>query len=412
MSFLTDDDIDAPIQSHFDELTLRFTILFISALLCIFLWSVFIDDILQKIVTFFSVCDDACLNIYDPTQWSRIRWFSSILLGVFSVLPLALYHTYQFSKTGLLPQEKRMLKIWLVCAFTSLPFTIITSLYTLEFIFEYGHQNQLEFGLQPKYDMIMMLSYWTNLTLFLFLFWMTMATFGLLSVFKILTVESMSLWLTRILGLGSLLIVTSFPAQEFQIALYTAICYVVGSTIIIRTLFKPHRSNGMVHDILDAEGRRIRGLIVDCSCDGAMNHSNLIQPSGMKLIQTTSICTSPESRNAVMHDLIHHQCTHLLVTGCDMMACPQQFADNSQRLRISNIGLNLHSISNRRGEQSIRQQDFDNVFATTEEIYGHKSATNKYEEMKAKYGDRIRVEVEQQNYPLLLDEHVVRITTK
>lgn len=53
MSFLSDADSDSSIQYHFDELTLRMTIVFISMLTCIGLWSLFIDDILSKLVDFF-----------------------------------------------------------------------------------------------------------------------------------------------------------------------------------------------------------------------------------------------------------------------------------------------------------------------------------------------------------------------
>lgn len=407
MSFLSDADSDSSIQYHFDELTVRITIVFISMLVCIGLWSLYIDEILSKLVDFFSVCVTFCLNIYDPTQWSRIRWFSTILLGVISILPLLSYHMYQFAKIGLLPKEKKLLRTWLTWTCIAILGSTICSLFFVRTIFEHGHRLHIGFDLVPKYDVVEMLNVWLNTSMFILLMILTYSTFWLMNIFGILTSENKNLWTFRIFGFGALLILVSFPAFQFEYAIFLCAIYFLSVQFVLNATMRIASSYGEISDILDSEGRRIRNLIADCSCDNAMEHSELKSPNGMKIVQTTSICSNPESRNEIMHQIIHNNCTHLTILGCDAKACPSRFNENLIRLNVSKIGLNLHSLSIRKGEECIDQVDFENHLYTNEEIYGQETVSKKYEALKEQYGTKLIVEEQLTNKPLAKEHHTL-----
>jgi len=407
MSFLSDADSDSSIQYHFDELTLRMTIVFVSLLICIGLWSIYIDDILSKLVEFFSVCTTFCMNIYDPTQWSRIRWFSAILLGVVSILPLLSYHMYQFAKIGLLPREKKLLRTWFSWTCIAIVGCTILSLFFVRTIFEHGHRLHVGYGLVPKYDVVEMLNVWINISMFILLMVLTYSTFWLMHIFGILTSENKNLWTIRIYGFGILLILVSFPSVQFESAMILSAFYFISVQFVLNFTIRIASSYGDISDILDSEGKRIRNLIADCSCDNAMQHSDLKSPNGMKIVQTTSICSNPASRNEIMHQIIHNNCTHLTILGCDARACPSRFNENLIRLNVSKIGLNLHALSLRKGEEGIAQIDFENHLYTNEEIYGQETVSKKYEALKQQYGTNLIVEEQQTNKPVEKEHHTL-----
>ncbi|MEK9730193.1 MAG: twin-arginine translocase subunit TatC [Candidatus Poseidoniales archaeon] len=400
MSFLSDDDVDEQVYAHFDELALRVTIIFVSAMLCIGIWSMYIDDVLYRLIQFFTVCTSSCLNIYDPTQWSRIRWFSTILLGLISVSPILMYHSFQFAKSGLLPKERKMFKSWLFLTEVTVLIISVLSLVLVKILFVQGHHFHLGMGLKPKYDIVSMLSIWMDISLFLLLLTLTFSTFWLLHMFGILTRENNTLWSVRIFGFGSLLILASVSSFQLQNGITLAFAYILLTKAMLSITLNIGNTIGGIDDILDSEGKRIRNLIVDCSCDHAMEYSTIKPKSGMKLIQTESICTSSESRNEVMHQLIHNKCTHLTILGCDGNACPNRFDANLDRLNIHKIGLNLHSIVNRKGQQTIQQVDFENQLMTTESIYGHETVRKKYVELQDRFGEHFVVDSKLSNQPL------------
>ena len=103
-----------PVQDHFDELTWRTTVLFASVALMTVVWSFAVDEVLAHLLGLLKPCAGDCLNVYDPAQWSAVRWLSSLLLATFSCLPLAVFHVLGFSKPGLLPSEYTALRRWIV----------------------------------------------------------------------------------------------------------------------------------------------------------------------------------------------------------------------------------------------------------------------------------------------------------
>ncbi len=114
MSVLLEHDKQRSVQSHLDELTWRTTLVFASIALLTVAWSFTVDEFLETILTTLKPCVGDCLNVYDPAQWSAVRWLTCLLLGIFSTIPLILFQVLQFSKPGLLASEYRAFNRWLI----------------------------------------------------------------------------------------------------------------------------------------------------------------------------------------------------------------------------------------------------------------------------------------------------------
>ena len=102
MAVLLEQDLQRPVQVHLNELTWRTTVVFATVSLFTLAWSVMVDDVLDIVLQNLKPCPGECLNVYDPAQWSAVRWLTSLLLAALSSLPLIAFHVLQFSKPGLL----------------------------------------------------------------------------------------------------------------------------------------------------------------------------------------------------------------------------------------------------------------------------------------------------------------------
>ena len=74
MSVLLEHDRQRTVQSHLDELTWRTTLVFATIATLTLVWSVYVDDVLDIVLTALKPCVGDCLNVYDPAQWSAVRW--------------------------------------------------------------------------------------------------------------------------------------------------------------------------------------------------------------------------------------------------------------------------------------------------------------------------------------------------
>ena len=78
MSVLLEQDKNRALQSHLDELTWRTTLLFSAVVILTLAWSYFVDDVLDGLLTMLKPCAGDCLNVYDPAQWSAVRWLTAL----------------------------------------------------------------------------------------------------------------------------------------------------------------------------------------------------------------------------------------------------------------------------------------------------------------------------------------------
>lgn len=360
MSVLLESDTDASLQSHLDELTLRTTILFISVCLMSLMWYTTIDSTLATLMNHLQPCSQACLNIYEPAQWSVVRWMASLLLGIFSCLPLLLYQMHQFAKPGLLPSEFNALRRW---TWSSVLFTIVlASLLVLEvfpMIYAKGHANHLAVGLEAQYSAVELLLILLSTLWILLIFLIAWSSIVVLGIMGMLHQETSDIWRFRIYGMGSMLLILSIPEQMQSAVLPVLVLFWLGGEGVGMQWFsKQMDTYGRASPRFDAEGRRRKIAIVDCSCSGANDHYGIQPIHGYSTVRTRSICLNKEDRNAVIGHLINEKITDAVITGCDGTPCPLQFKDNFRRLDANLHGLNLMALQNHQ-VMSTSEQSFE-----------------------------------------------------
>ena len=158
MAVLLEQDQEQPVQAHLDELTWRTTVLFTAVAVLTLAWSTVVNDVLHLALISLQPCPGDCLNVYDPAQWSAVRWLTSLLLALLSALPLVAFHVLQFAKPGLLPSEYTALRRWMLVSILTLVFlSVVLMTHVLPALYEMGYQQHRKAGLAAQYSAIDML---------------------------------------------------------------------------------------------------------------------------------------------------------------------------------------------------------------------------------------------------------------
>ena len=350
MSVLLEHDRQRTVQSHLDELTWRTTLVFATIATLTLAWSVYVDDVLDIVLTALKPCFGDCLNVYDPAQWSAVRWLTCLMLAVFSCIPLILFQILQFSKPGLLPSELRALKRWLGLTTVLLvggAFALVQE--GLPRLYQLGYEQHLQAGLSAQYsavDMLMVASYCIWAFFVVVATWNAIAMMGL---FGVLNIQTADYWRLRLYGIGSLLLILSIPDHAASMLLPLLATYWTSSEILGQRWF---HANVAVHGEavvrLDGEGRRRRVTLADCSCEGANSHYGHAHVEGCSTVKVNSICTDPTSRTILFEHALQSGLTDVVITGCDGRPCPTLFHQNMKELNVQVHGLDLMEIQNRR----------------------------------------------------------------
>lgn len=371
MSVLLEQDRRRPVQDHFDELTWRTTVLFASVALMTVVWSFAVDDVLAHLLGLLKPCAGDCLNVYDPAQWSAVRWLSSLLLATFSCLPLAVFHVLSFSKPGLLPSEYTALRRWIVVlGSTMLVLTTLLMTRWLPELYEFGFQQHAQAGLSAQYsaiDMLLVAAYLAWSMLVITATWTALRVMGRLGLLNNTTAN---VWRLRLYGLGSLLLMLSIPDHARSMLLPLLAAYWISSELIgQRWLNASPALHGRASTRLDEEGRQRRVMLVDCSCDGGNAHHGFASVPGCSTLSVASLCTDPLSRTTLFEHLMTSQPTDAMITGCDTKACPKSLIENLQTLNVQLHGLNLMSLQNHRVLNPTPDRDVELAFHNCETFF-------------------------------------------
>lgn len=350
MAVLLDQDLQQPVQVHLNELTWRTTVVFATVSLLTFAWSTMVDDVLNLLLQNLKPCPGECLNVYDPAQWSAVRWLTSLLLAVLSSLPLVAFHVLQFSKPGLLPGEYKALRTWMLAVAMGLvAIAYMLVIHWLPALYDAGFTQHDNAGLAAQYsaiDMLLVAVFCVWATMVVAATWTGLALMGRLGVVNRTTAD---VWRLRLYGVGSLLLALSTPNHAQPLLLPLLATYWTSSELIgQRWLMAEPLAQGYAVERLDIEGRRQRIALLDCSCEGANAHHGYADVDGCSTVSVEGICTSSSSRTAVLEHLIQAKITDAVITGCDGNPCPKQFKENVDHLGARLHGLNLMALQNHR----------------------------------------------------------------
>jgi Sec-independent protein secretion pathway component TatC len=348
MTILLESDRNTTPQVHLNELTARVTVLFVSTALLTIVWSLFVDDVLQRLLQLLKPCTSACMNVYDPAQWSAVRWSTSLLLGLFSVLPLLLHHIHQFARPGLLKSEFTSLRGWTTSAvlvLAAVAYALLT--YGLPKLYVIGYEQHQAAGLEAQYNAALLLIFAVYLVWVLWLFIGTWLLLLLVGKAGILTSVTADWWRLRVFGLGSLLLLVTVPEHAHSMALPLIALYIVTSEAIGRRWFM-HIPFEQGHAVVrfDHEGRRRRFALIDCSCEGANLHAGFANLEGYSTVSVNALCLSPSEQEVVLEHAMRAGITDAVITGCDAVPCPKRFCDNATSIGLELHGLNLMQLQN------------------------------------------------------------------
>lgn len=354
MSFQLENDSQSSVQDHLNELTSRVTLILFFASITTIAWMTQVDSLLDSLLLQLNPCESECLNLFDPAKWSAVRWMTAALLGIITVMPLALYQMWIFSKSGLLPNERVLMKTWFFAGILSTLVAVITTIgLFFPMIFDTGHQTHESMKLDARYDAVHMLSIviaviWTEIIVACAILAMMLA--GILGM---LNEDTADWWRIRIYGLVLLLLLASLP--EFG-----------GLAIILATLSvslievcSTKWLNGKVplfqgyQPIMDAEGELRNMLLVDCSCNGSASPIPRKINSSIPVHAVNSLCTSSKERELVLEKVIQYRLSDVIISGCSVEALPDSFRDNCDSLSCSLRNLNLDRSQSHRKTPSL-----------------------------------------------------------
>ena len=350
MAVLLEQDLQQPVQVHLNELTWRTTVVFATVSLLTLAWSVMVDDVLDIVLQNLKPCPGECLNVYDPAQWSAVRWLTSLLLGALSALPLIAFHVLQFSKPGLLPGEYHALRTWmLTLALGLVAIVYLLVNHWLPALYAAGFTQHNNAGLAAQYsaiDMLLVAAFCVWASMVVAATWTALVVMGRLGVVNRTTAD---VWRLRLYGVGSLLLALSTPDHAQPLLLPLLATYWTSSEIMgQRWLRAAPLAQGYAVERLDMEGRRQRIALIDCSCEGGNAHHGYAAVDGYSTVSVEGICTTSSSRTAVLEHLIQANITDAVITGCDGNPCPKQFKENIDHLGVRLHGLNLMAFQNHR----------------------------------------------------------------
>ena len=350
MAVLLEQDQEQPVQAHLDELTWRTTVLFTAVAVLTLAWSTVVNDVLHLALISLQPCPGDCLNVYDPAQWSAVRWLTSLLLALLSALPLVAFHVLQFAKPGLLPSEYTALRRWmLVSILTLVCLSVVLMTHVLPALYDMGYQQHREAGLAAQYsaiDMLLVAAYCVWSLMVIAATWTGLVVMGRLGVLNQSTAD---VWRLRLYGVGTLLLLLSLPDHAQPVLLPLLATYWTTSELVgQRWLFQQAVASGHAQVRLDEDGRRQRIAILDCACDGANVHHGHATIPGCSTVSVNALCTSSTDRTTSIEHLVQARITDAVITGCDAGPCPNVYKENMLRLGVRLHGLNTMALQNHR----------------------------------------------------------------
>ena len=336
MTILLESDRDAAVQSHLDELSKRAMVVFITVASLTVIWSFSVDELLRNFLAVLHPCEGECLNVYDPAQWSAVRWLAALYLGALSALPLVLHHLHRFAKPGLTIHEYKALKrcTWTGTVLLLISFMLMTTA-VLPWLFEIGHEHHRSVGLSAQYSAVEMLSIATYLTWIFGLIlasWLVMFTAGQLGL---LTETTGDWWRIRVYGITAVLILLTVPEQAQALSIPLVVFALASNEVFAQPwLSQPSLVSGRVTDWFDVDGQRRRLAVVQVH-----GHHNSIQPedatkAGFSLLTVQNWHEQQSDREKAIVFIQHQRITDVMVLDGETNTLPPFVIDNFKRLGI------------------------------------------------------------------------------
>ena len=350
MSLLLETDKDNTVNSHVDEFSNRMTLVLVSSLIFTAIWMNWIDSILTQLLQIMQPCASDCLNLYDPARWSAVRWLSATILGILSSIPIFIYQSYSFAKSGLLPSEKKWFLYWIIGGSIGiLSVMSITILWIVPRLFSFGHASNVAMGFTPMYDAPLMLQFAISLVwaqMLIVIAGLAMLVAGLTGN---LNQKTADWWRLRVHGLLVMLLALSLPDVGGMVVFSIILISILSVELIsLRwTSMIPKSINSGSH-VYDLEGAKRNILIADCRCDGGCESLSFENTLGRNVSTYNGLCNSRKERLELLDKVRVDRVTDVFISGCNGEPLPHLFKSNCHSLSCDVRGLDLMQIQSYR----------------------------------------------------------------
>jgi Sec-independent protein secretion pathway component TatC len=350
MSLLLETDKDNTVNSHVDEFSNRMTLVLVSSLIFTVIWMNWIDSILTQLLQIMQPCASDCLNLYDPARWSAVRWLSATILGILSSIPIFIYQSYSFAKSGLLPSEKKWFLYWIIGGSIGiLSVMSITILWIVPRLFSFGHASNVTMGFTPMYDAPLMLQFAISLVwaqMLIVIAGLAMLVAGLTGN---LNQKTADWWRLRVHGLLVMLLALSLPDVGGMVVFSIILISILSVELIsLRwTSMIPKSINSGSH-VYDLEGAKRNILIADCRCDGGCESLSFENTLGLNVSTYNGLCNSRKERLELLDKVRVDRVTDVFISGCNGEPLPHLFKSNCHSLSCDVRGLDLMQIQSYR----------------------------------------------------------------
>jgi Sec-independent protein secretion pathway component TatC len=359
-----------PISSHLDELLNRLGLLLFALTVSSIIWIFFIDSVLAWYLIRISPCPvSECLSVFAPAEWVSLRWMSALLLGSITIIPLFCWQAINFTRPGMLPQERHWLSSTiLIGGIVSISILLLTMLYLIPMVMLWAHQGSSESGVVATYDAVEILRISFAVLSVELIVLLAMMSALMAGVVGLLDANSLTWFRIRIHGFSLALVWLSIPSHLTGIRLLS----IISCWLLVESCISPFKTRNMSsknipqgEGIMDSEGSLRRIAVVSCACAGACPKDfSTITPDLMATSSANALCLNAHERNDLLASAKIQRLTDLIITGCDGRPLPEHMKQSLDSLSIKLRGLSLLNIAAARPDGKLREVDFNLALAS------------------------------------------------
>ena len=264
------------------------------------------------------------LSIYSPFDWIEMSWAISILLSIFTVMPLLSIRLQRFASPGLLPSERTWFSAVLAfCTFVLPLATILLWWLAFPVLFEAVLAADTLDGVGSRYDAASIFGLAIGVSWIIVCIILATVTLSLARLLGMVE-EGHTRLRNRVLAILGGTLILSLPSEFEGLKILLALAAMSFAETISSSL--PTATLGRRRfDVWNFQSgpNIIRLAILDCSCEGACPRIPVLSvPEGVASPTCAALCLNSNEQDALADLVSQHSITDLIVTGCDAEPIP------------------------------------------------------------------------------------------
>ncbi len=346
-------DIERPLRTHVDELAIRGTALLFFLCLATLFWWWQINPLLEGWISDLPLgAAEGSVSIYDPNGWMGTRWSMIALLAMITTLPLATQQLLSFADAGLLPRERKWLRM--VCI-GGVGLGLCAAIYwwLWGYPMAIGSTESIAgvSGIGTRYDAVLLFEVGIGISWWIFLTVITLICLTLARLLSLAVTEPFDPFRIRVHGTMLFLWWLACPSALEGIWLTLSVLLVILPEMVMQWMPSPVLSSKAraPSPVFDAEGRLHRRLFAMCHCEGACPSVSASEsPKPLGWVETQALCLDSDARDALLDTIVRHRVSDLVISGCDGTPLPMEFRQTIANSNCQLSGMNwLDSITSR-----------------------------------------------------------------